>query len=583
MQTVQHLADVTPGIVHADSARWDLPWLRSYAPGVPFSVEYPDEPVFSLLEQAARRWGDRTAAICFESQVNFLELLTRSHQFAHALAGLGIKRGDRIGILLPNVPEYIIALHGAWMLGASAVQMSPLLVQEEVSKLIDMTGCRVVVTLDMLTPPLRALVASGKLNHLIVASLEHRLGLIDRWLYPIELIRRGVSWRNGKNGKNGNGHVIDFEQFIAAQPTYAPRVRIEPERDAAVIQPTGGTTGSPKAVVLTHRNLLANTLQLKAWNLNSEGEDVSLAVVPFFHCYGLTVAMLAGIATACTQVLCPKFKAATLAKLVTRHRPTMLPAVPALYVAMNQYLEKHPIDLSSIKYSFSAASALTADVRKQFEAHGAKNLIEAYGLSEASPATHVNPIQQGNRPGTIGLPLPDTLARIVDLETGQRNLGPGESGELAVRGPQVMLGYLDDAEATANVLRDGWLFTGDIATYDADGYFKIVDRKKDLIKTSGYNVFPIEVEEVIRRHPGVSDVAVVGVPDPKKDEIVKAYVIAKPQSGLTVAALDAFAKEHLAKHKQPRQIELCNELPRNFLGKVLRRRLREDSPAATGP
>ncbi len=569
MQIVEPIGELSPLVVHAGSSKWDLPWLRSYAPGVPFSIEYPDVPVFSLLEEAGRRWGDRTAAICFESRMNFAELVTKSYQFAHAIQSLGVKRSQRVGLLLPNVPEYMIALHGLWMAGATAVQLSPLMVEEEIAKLLDITDCRIVVTLDILTPPLRGLLGRGKLEHLIVGSLEHRLGMVERWLYPIALLRRGVPMRNGKNG------TIDFEEFIRSQPTHPVRVRIQPDRDPALIQPTGGTTGSPKCVVLTHRNLLANALQLKAWNAGVEGKDVSIAVVPYFHCYGLTVVMLASITSASTQVLCPKFKPATVAKLIERYRPTMLPAVPALYVAMNEYLAKHPIDLSSIELSCSAASGLPAEVRRQFESFGARNLVEAYGLSEASPATHVNPLQQGNRPGTVGLPLPDTIARIVDLETGQKNLPPGEPGELAIRGPQVMAGYLDDAAATAQTIRDGWLFTGDIATYDSDGFFKIVDRKKDLIKTSGYNVYPIEVEEVIRKIPNVSDVAVVGMPDREKGELVKAYIIPKPDSGLTAATVEQFCREHLAKHKQPRQIELCTELPRNFLGKVLRRHLRD--------
>jgi long-chain acyl-CoA synthetase len=552
------------------STHWDLPWLRSYAPDIPFSISYPDVPLFTLLEEAGRRWANRSAAICFESRLTFGELLTKTYQFAHALKELGVKRGHRVGILLPNVPEYIIAINGLWMVGATAVQLSPLLVEEEIARLLETTDCRCVVTLDMLTPPLRNLLGRGALRHLIVATLEQRLGIVERWLYPLALLRRGVPWRNNKNG------AINFDALIASQPTHPVHTRIVPDRDAAIIQPTGGTTGSPKSVVLTHRNLLANALQLKAWNRGSEGLDLGIAVVPFFHCYGLTVVMLASLACAGTMVMCPKFKPATVVKLIQRYRPTMMSSVPALFVALSQYMRKHPIDLSSVNYWFSAASALTDDVRKEFESFGAKSLIEAYGLSEASPATHVNPIQQGNRPGTIGLPLPDTIARIVDIESGQVTLGPGEIGELVVRGPQVMAGYLDDAEATARTIRDGWLFTGDIATYDADGYFKIVDRKKDLIKTSGYNVFPIEIEEVIRRVTGVSDVAVVGVPDLEKGEIVKAYIIPKPDSGLTVTVVEQFCRDHLAKHKQPRQIELCTELPRNFLGKVLRRRLRDE-------
>lgn len=570
MQIVQPTDESTTPVA-GTSSNWDLPWLSSYAPGVPFSINYPDTPVFSLLEEAARRWASRPAVICFESRISFSELLTRSYQFAHALRELGVRRGHRVGILLPNVPEYVIAINGLWMLGATAVQFSPLLVEEEISKLLDITDCRTVVTLDMLSPPLRNLRNQGRLQNLIVASLEQRLGLVDRWLYPLALMRRGVPWRSAKNG------AIEFDSLITAQPTHPLHTRIVPDRDAAIIQPTGGTTGSPKSVVLTHRNLLANALQLKAWNRGAEGIDLGIAVVPFFHCYGLSVVMLASIACAATMVMCPKFKPATLAKLMQRYRPTMMAAVPALFVALNQYMQKHPIDLTTTKYWFSAASGLPAEVRREFESHGATGLIEAYGLSEASPATHVNPIQQNNRPGTVGLPLPDTMARIVDLETGQRALGPGEPGELIVRGPQVMAGYLDDEAATNQTIRGGWLYTGDIATYDSDGYFKIVDRKKDLIKTSGYNVFPIEIEETIRKCAGVDDVAVVGVEDVEKGELVKAYVIPKESSGLTELAVEQFCRAHLAKHKQPRQIELCTELPRNFLGKVLRRRLREDS------
>ncbi|MBI3466091.1 MAG: long-chain fatty acid--CoA ligase, partial [Planctomycetes bacterium] len=543
----------------------------SYAPGVPFSLHYPDLPLFSLLEDAARNWGQHTAAICFESQTTYAQFLTRSHQFGHALTSLGVKRGDRVGILLPNVPEYIVAACGTWMIGATVVQMSPLLVEDEIRKLLEMTGCRVVVTLDMLSPPLVNLLGHGLLQQLILTSLDQHLGMLDRWLYPIELFRRGVPLRNGRNQV-----TIDFDKLLEAQPSHAPRARVQPDRDAAIIQPTGGTTGSPKAVVLTHRNLLANVLQLKAWRNSPDGQDSLLAVLPFFHCYGLTVVMFTTIASAGTMVLCPRFKPRTVAKLIGRHRPNILPGVPALYAALNSYLKTHPIDLSSVELALSGASSLDAQVRREFEGHGIRKLVEAYGLSEASPVTHCNPLQQGDRPGTIGLPLPDTLARVVDLETGQHNLPPEQPGELVVRGPQVMAGYMDDAEATAQVIRDGWLFTGDIATYDADGFFRIVDRKKDLIKTSGYNVFPIEVEEIIRQHPGVSDVAVVGVPDPARGELVKAFVILRPQSGITVALLERFCQERMAKHKQPRQIELCDELPRNFLGKVLRRQLRED-------
>ena len=555
-------------VVRSDTPLWDLPWLRSYDPDVPFSLKYPTRPIFSLLEDSARRWRKHTAAVCFESQSTYGELLRRSRQFGHALKTLGVKRGTRVGILLPNVPEYLITLCGTWMAGGAIVQLSPLLVEREIAKLLDMTGCHVVVTLDVLSLPLKSLLERGSLKHLVVTSLEPHLGLLNRWLYPIELIRRGVPIRDGRSSQ-----TLEFTELIEGQPTHALRTRIHPDRDPAVIQPTGGTTGSPKAVVLTHRNLLANTLQLNVWYHPEPGRDVVLAVVPFFHCYGLTVVMLGTMAIAGTLVLCPRFKPRTLTKLIDRHRPTMLPGVPALYAALNRYWRKHPADLSSIRVCVSAASALPEPVQREFEGHGPQ-LIEAYGLSEASPATHVNPFVQGARQGTVGLPLPDTVARIIDLEGGH-DLGPGQPGELVVRGPQVMAGYLDDQQATAEVLRDGWLLTGDIAMYDSDGYFRIVDRKKDLIKTSGYNVFPIEVEEVIRRHKSVSDVAVVGIPDERRGELVKAFVV-PAASDLTVSRLERFCRKHLAKHKQPQIIELCQELPRNFLGKVLRRELRSE-------
>jgi long-chain acyl-CoA synthetase len=532
--------------------------------------------VFDLLEQSARGWGDRTATICFKGRYTFRELLDRSRQFGHALRALGVRRGDRIAVMLPNVSEYVIALCGAWMADATVVQFSPLLVEDEIEKLLDATGCRVAVTLDLLSRPLSGLIGRGPLRHLVVSTLAPHLPLLRRSLYSIELLRRGVWWNNGHADA-----TIEFERLIAGQPTDALPVRIEPARDAALIQPTGGTTGNPKAVVLTHRNLLANTLQLRAWMNRQPGLDTILAVLPFFHCYGLTTAMLGGLALAGTLILCPRFQPELVADLIKQHRPTMLPGVPALYAAMNRHLDNHPVDLSSIELCVSGSAPLDSEIRGNFQRHGAKDVIEGYGLSESSPVTHVNPVPDGARGGTIGLPLPDTTARVVDLETGSREVPAGVRGELIVRGPQVMAGYLDDAAETARVLRDGWLYTGDIATMDADGFFRIVDRKKDLIKPSGFSVFPAEVEAVIRRFEPVLEVAVVGVPDPECGELVKAFIVPKRPQDVTIAAIEKHCRTHLAKHKQPRVIELCTELPRNFLGKVLRRQLRAGEAQGT--
>lgn len=549
----------------------NFPWRSSYDPDVPFELNYPDVPVFHLLTEAAARVPDRTALVCAESRLTYAELLGQAHKCAAAFRTLGVSDGDRVGVMLPNTPEYLISLCGAWMCRAQVVQLNPLLVEEELQRLLTATNCRTVVTLDILARPLRNLIGQSPLQRLILTSMQPRLDVLHRWLYPLIRLGRGGTLRRGADTR-----TIDFDRLVElhsadAPPAFASGVADRP----ALLQPTGGTTGEPKCVVLSHRNLLANALQLRAWCHRPDATDSLVAVLPFFHCYGLTVAGLSAMAMASTIVLCPRFDPATLARLIQRHRPTCLPGVPTLYVKLNRHLQRHPVDLSSITLAISGAAALDPQVGAEFESHGAKNLVEGYGLSEASPVTHVNPIDGARRSGFIGLPLPDTDARIVDLETGTRELPYGETGELIVRGPQVMRGYLDDDLATRRAVRDGWLFTGDIATCDADGYFRVVDRKKDMIKTSGFNVFPIEIEAVLRRHPGVADAAVIGVPDFEAGELVKAYVV--PTNGVKVPVLHDYCREHLAKHKQPRIIELCPELPRNFLGKVLRRQLRSSA------
>jgi long-chain acyl-CoA synthetase len=545
----------------------NVPWRLSYPAGVSLELCYPEVPAYALLEEAATRFPDRTAIVCAQSHITYAELLAQARQCAAALDRLGVGVGTRVGVLLPNVPEYLIVLCGAWMCGATVVQLNPLLVEEELQSVLQFTDCQVAVTLDMLARPLRNLLGRSPLRRLLVTSLQSRLEPLQRWLYPIARRRRSGVWRLG-----GDPLTLEFNRLLAAEAPEPPYAEFDPHTQPALIQPTGGTTGEPKCVVLSHRNLVANALQLRAWCQRTDGTDILLAVLPYFHCYGLTVAGLSPLAMGATTVLCPRFDAAELVRLIQKHRPTCLPGVPTLYVKLNRYLQEHPADLSCITLAISGAAPLDPRVREEFESHGARNLIEGYGLSEASPVTHVNPTTGDRRPGTMGLPLPDTIARVVDMETGTRELGPGEVGELVVSGPQVMLGYLNDEATTRRVIRDGWLYTGDIATRDEDGFFRIVDRKKDLIKTGGFNVFPIEVESVLRRHPDVSDAAVVGVPDLEAGELVKAFVV--PINGVQVPALHEFCGEHLAKHKRPRVIELCPDLPRNFLGKVLRRHLR---------
>jgi long-chain acyl-CoA synthetase len=345
--------------------------------------------------------------------------------------------------------------------------------------------------------------------------------------------------------------------------------------------PTGGNTASPKAVMLTHANLIANAMQLRQWCGGEDGCESLLGVLPFFHSYGLSVSVLSCFAKGATVHLYPRFEARAVLDLMLRQRPEIVPAVPAMLHALNGLLRRKPQDLSFIRSVISGASALAPEVRREFESYGPRELIEGYGLTEASPVTHVNPSGAG-KPGSIGLPLVDTEARIVDPVAGLEELPVGAVGELVVRGPQVMKGYFNNPLATQLALRDGWLFTGDMARKDAEGYYYIVDRKKDVIKTSGFLVFPAEVEETLLTFPAVAEAAVVGQPDAEKGEVVRALVVPRPGARLDLRALEEYCKLHLSKHKRPRQIEVVSELPKNFLGKVLRRRLREEVPAVVG-
>jgi long-chain acyl-CoA synthetase len=466
------------------------------------------------------------------------------------------------------MPEHAIALQAVWLTGATVLQLSPLMVAEEVSHWLEATGCTTIITLDLLAPLVMGSLERGRLEHVLLTTLRHRVPLWRGWLYRLEHYRR-----NHSLSIREDAHRHNFDHLLDAAPlTESPAIR--PEEDVAVMVPTGGTTASPKAVQLTHRNLIANAFQLRELTGGEDGCESLLSVLPFFHAYGLTVCLLTAWVKAGTIHILPRYETRAVLNLIARERIDLLALVPAMIGALNAELKKRPIDLSFVRAVTSGASALPPAARAEFEGHGIRDLLEGYGLSEASPVTHVNRLGALNRPGTVGQPLPDTEAKVVDQETGTREMPDGEAGELVVRGPQVMKGYFQNPEATAAALRGGWLYTGDLATRDRDGYYTLVDRKKDIIKTSGFLVFPAEVEEVIARFPEVAEAAVIGVPDAERGELIRALVV--PREGrLDVAALERFCGEHLGKHKRPRQIEVVQALPKNFLGKVLRRKLRE--------
>jgi long-chain acyl-CoA synthetase len=452
------------------------------------------------------------------------------------------------------------------MAGGVVVSLSPLCVAEEISDLVHATECKLVVALDMLTP--LATTGLHRPPKMLVTSIASRLPWYQRLGYD------AIVWRRGGRRCNDVEHRAFFTELNRHGPIETP---VRPTESApAFILPTGGTTGHPKGVTLSHRNLLSNAWQLYYWCGQRTGRDTLLAVIPFFHSYGLSTCVTTGLAMGATLVLHHRFQPAKVLELIETTQPTVFPTVPAMLNALNLQQRKLPRKLLSLMWVISGGAALDPLIGEEFADAARCQVVEGYGLSEASPVTHVGPLDGTARPGTIGLPLPDTECRIVDAETGLTEMPTGHVGELAIRGPQVMLGYWNDLEATNRTIRDGWLFTGDLARMDADGFFQIVDRKKDLIITSGFNVYPSDVESVLRRYPGVLDAAVVGVPDQHRGELVKAVLAVRDKAAFHKKEFDHFVAEHLSHQKRPRIVEVCEgDLPRNFLGKVLRRKIRE--------
>lgn len=554
----------------------ERPWLTFYGKNVPAHLSYPDVPLYFLLDDARARFPHNTTTVFLKKTLTYEELFDRVEALATAFQKvLRIQKGDRVLLVLPNSPQYVMAFFALLKAGAIVVQGNPLYTKDELEYLVKDSGARYAITLDFLYPKLANLLEQEVLEGLIVARLQSEMGFPYNILFPLKLRKEGRAVR-----VPDHPNIFSFEKLLQTDPDWrAPS--IVPQEDIALLQYTGGTTGKPKGVMLTHLNLIANVHQVIAWSEDVRyGEDTLLAVIPFFHVYGMTVAMNFSIAVAARMVIHPQFHIKDVLRDLERYRVAFFPGVPAMYIALLNHPEIEKYDLRSVRVCLSGSAPLPVKVKEDFERLTRAKLLEGYGLSEASPVTHANPTYGLNKPGSIGLPFPDTLAAVVDLEKGEEVLPPGDVGELVVKGPQVMKGYWNREEETASVLRNGWLYTGDIARMDKDGYFYIVDRKKDLIIVGGYNVYPREVEEVLYQHPKVKEAAVVGIPHQFYGEVPKAFVVPKEGEVLTEEELRSFLKEHLAKYKIPHEIEFRKELPKTFVGKVLRRELRksETSP-----
>ena len=527
-------------------------WLKSYEPGVPHSIEYPEISLYEMFQETVKQYSDLPALSFMGHEITYAGLQSQVEELAAALEGLGVKKGDRVAIHLPNCPQFPIAFYAALSLGAIAVPCNPMYVARELTHQLNDSETETIITLTSFYKMIKELQPKTTLKNIIAVNLEGDSVKIETGDYSFASLMKEYG------GKQ-------------AQP-----VEVLPE-DRAAFMYTGGATGVSKGAILQHRHLLANALQLKAWAPDlKNGEEIFLSVLPLYHSYGLTLALNLPVLTGNKMVLLPRFELRSVLQTIDREKPTRFPGVPTMYVAINNAPDLHEYDLSSIKVCNSGAAPLPVKVQEVFEKITGGKLTEGYGLSEASPVTHSNPIYGKNVPGSIGLPIPDTEMKIVDIETGDTELPIGESGELCVRGPQVMEGYLNMPEETAQSLRDGWLYTGDIAKVDEEGYTYIVDRKKDMVIAGGYNIFPRDIEEVLYTHPKIKEAAVAGISDPYRGETLKAYVVLKEGETLTEEEVIEFCKENLAAYKVPKLVEFRTELPKTMVGKILRRALREE-------
>jgi long-chain acyl-CoA synthetase len=563
----------------------DRAWTSQYDSHVPSTLSYPEEPLSQLLARSAARFPDRPAILFYGRVIPYRELDALVNRFAQALLRMGIGKGSVVGIMLPNLPQTVIAFYGSLRAGATVTMINPLYVEPEIRQQVADSGCETLLTLGQFYSRVEPLLQQTCLKRVIVTGVEDYLPWFKRLLYPLK------AWRDGLRIRIPvRPDVCAFRRLLDA-PAEPPTVQVASD-DTALLQYTGGTTGVPKGVVLTHRNLMTNTWQIRQWvPAIREGEAVFLGVLPFFHVYGMSVCQNLSLCTGSALVLLPRFQVGEVLEAIVRDRVTVFPGIPAMYSAINGYQRLDRYNLRSVRVCISGAGPLSPSVQERFESLTGAKLVEGYGLTEASPVSHANPIEQTAGPRhqkSMGLPLPDTDARIVDVETGRRELPVGEIGELVLRGPQIMRGYWRREEETRQVLRDGWLYTGDMARRDADGYFYIEDRKKDMIKSGGENVYPCEVEEVLLRHPTVKDAVVVGIPQELRGELIKAYVVLKDGETAASADLLEHCRRNLAKFKVPKRVEFRSELPKTIVGKVLRRVLideelkRRTAPHADG-
>ena len=552
------------------NAYQDKPWLAHYDKGVPETVTYEETCLPEFLDRSAQRFPDTMALLFQGYNVTYRELKEMVDRFATCLAEFGIQKGDSVAILLPNVIPCVVGYYAILKIGGIAVMNNPLYTDRELEHQFNDSGSKLLITLDLLGNRMIDLRPKTSIKQIIYTSIGDYLPFPKNLLFPLVGKKKGL-----KADVKSAPDVYRWKDTLERLDGRPPKVKLSFD-DTAMYQYTGGTTGVSKGVMLTHSNLSKQVQHIRAWfpELN-DGEEIMLGALPFFHVFGLSTTMNFSIYAGWGNILIPKPQPEQLMEAITKFKPTFAPLVPTMFIGLLNHPGIDQANLTSIKGCFSGSAPLPVEVIRDFEAKTGSTIVEGFGMTESSPVTHINPFIGERKVGSIGLPISDTECRIVDLNDGETNMPLGESGELLLKGPQVMKGYWNKPEATAETLTDGWLHTGDIGMMDEDGYFYIVDRKKDMIISGGYNVYPRDIEEVFFEHPKVLEAAALGVPHPKRGEQVKVFVVLKEGETGTEEEFFAYCKDKLAAYKLPTMIEFRDDLPKTNVGKVLKKDLRE--------
>jgi long-chain acyl-CoA synthetase len=559
----------------------DRPWLKQYDPGVPVSIEYPPITLHQLLEDNARKHPDSICTIFKGARITYKEMDQTIDRLAAGLAELGVKKGDRVGLFIPNTPQFVMAYFAVLKLGAVVVATNPLYTAREVEHQVNDAGIEVMIVMSNYYRLIKEVQPKSRIRTVVVTNIKETLPPVLGFLFGLTKEKKGGFRVELAPGDHWMKDLIERHK-----PEDRPKVEVTAE-DVALFQYSGGTTGISKGAVSMHKTLIANAYQIHDWMPECEdGKETVLMAIPLFHVYGMVAGMIFAIRAAATMVMIPNPRdIKDVLDSIQKFKASIYPGVPTMYNAINNHPDvlAKKYDLSSIKACISGSAPLMRETKDRFEALTGGKLVEGFGMSETPTATHCNPLNGKNPPGSIGLPLPDVDARIISLEDEVTVLPPGEVGELVVKGPNIMKGYHNMPTETANALREGWLYTGDIARMDEEGFFYIVDRKKELIKPGGYQVWPREVEEVIVQNPKVMEAGVAGVPDAYRGETVKAWVVLKPGEMATEEEIKDWCRERMAKFKVPTDVEFRDELPKTTVGKILRRELvrqhKEKQPA----